>query len=639
MYQPTQLKKTTTPSVQNSIKPSSLRYGFLFILLASLASTANALPPPVCPGPECQKVITIYNNTSGPIFAAIQAGKQNPDPWLQAVFQDSQNPYAETHLSRVYINPTNGIPPGGSVKVTVPWYSHLQNDVDEYADWFNGCRVVIFDSQAAVQLAHRQDMNHPLTLTAGSPQFSCATCDPQDPLTLYADPVAYADTNFPFQLLEYSFYSVAGNPPEIANSNVNYNTSYVDQIYLPIALAPCKNEPCGERRDVYAVGYLGTTQTVDAFRDKLRAWLQDPSEGWVRYNSPLDGLNNPRIPSAYLALIDQVNVQEKHQPSHYFPDPLPDNNALKKMINQWRTCTTGQPDPNACPGVNYYREVNDYFNKNYATYNPGHRNRPPECTGGPNEYPNPDRLTSLNIMPYVYGWVPFNSGCPANFNDLLTHPGPKAVFDQVQSHYIHNLEYNYDDVPKDKRFNPYVELVHGSQWLKADIYAFSIDDTVGFQSRAGEGLIITVGGPHGLPNPNPIMPDNPDYTSSFKVVLGDSRHPPRPRWTSYGVCKDVADTDFPPVPPGQPDSPSIFVNTKDNHISNQNPCTITIKDAANRTYQFKVKKEVPWNAWEPRNGFDPSVLECVNADNWCQYINEEAKPSKPEFILFTRPPL
>ena len=51
MYQPTQLKKTTTPSVQNSIKRSSLRYGFLLILLAGCGGVAFAQQPPN--GPPC----------------------------------------------------------------------------------------------------------------------------------------------------------------------------------------------------------------------------------------------------------------------------------------------------------------------------------------------------------------------------------------------------------------------------------------------------------------------------------------------------------------------------------------------------------------------------------------------------------
>src|SRR5277367_845617 len=67
---------------------------------------------------------------------------QSPDPWLQALFNDDSNTYAETHLTRLYIDPGNGIPPGGSVSVSVPWYSALTGDPDKYVDWWNGGRAV-----------------------------------------------------------------------------------------------------------------------------------------------------------------------------------------------------------------------------------------------------------------------------------------------------------------------------------------------------------------------------------------------------------------------------------------------------------------------------------------------------------------
>src|SRR5262245_22966525 len=119
----------------------------ILLMVVGLARTANAqIAPPVCPSKECSKVITFYNNTPTAIFPVIQAGIQNPDPWLQALFNDDTQPYAETHYSRVYINPVNGIPPGGHISVRVPWYSKLTDDDDQYIDWYNGCRIYIFDT-------------------------------------------------------------------------------------------------------------------------------------------------------------------------------------------------------------------------------------------------------------------------------------------------------------------------------------------------------------------------------------------------------------------------------------------------------------------------------------------------------------
>ena len=106
----------TTIHLTTSTGRSPLRPGVLFIplalflALASVAGDAHALRPPVCPGPDCQKVIEFWNNTDHPVFPVIQAGIQNPDPWLQALFNDNSHTYAETHYSRVHINPVHGIP-------------------------------------------------------------------------------------------------------------------------------------------------------------------------------------------------------------------------------------------------------------------------------------------------------------------------------------------------------------------------------------------------------------------------------------------------------------------------------------------------------------------------------------------------
>ena len=107
----------------------------------------------------------------------IQAGIQNPDPWLQALFNDDAKAYAETHYSRVISIPLMAFRLGGTVSVTVPWYSEIINDDDQYIDWYNGCRIYIFDSAAALSAAHEADKNSPLSLTANSPIVSCDDCE------------------------------------------------------------------------------------------------------------------------------------------------------------------------------------------------------------------------------------------------------------------------------------------------------------------------------------------------------------------------------------------------------------------------------------------------------------------------------
>ena len=287
----------------------------LLLLLVGLAGIANAqIAPPVCPSKDCSKVITFYNNTPGVIFPVIQAGIQNPDPWLQALFNDNTKTYAETHYSRAYINPVNGIPPGGHVSVTVPWYSQLSQDVDQFIDWYNGGRIYIFDSAAALSTAHKAYKDSPLSFTSSSPVVSCQACE--QPLTIYKDTLAYPPS-IPFQLVEYTFADVgtpAGGKPYIIDLNVGYNVSYLDQIYLPVALAPCRTEPCNSL-DPTAVGYLGTIQSVNNFRSTLTQFSN--TQGWPLYNDSLDDATRPRLPGTDNVLVDRVNVIEKHQQSQF----------------------------------------------------------------------------------------------------------------------------------------------------------------------------------------------------------------------------------------------------------------------------------------------------------------------------------
>jgi hypothetical protein len=610
----------TTPSGRN------LNIATSFLLLAGLAGTANAqmVPPPTCPSKDCSKVITFYNNTGGPIFAVIQAGIQNPDPWLQALFNDNTQTYAETHYSRAYINPVNGIPSKGHVSVTVPWYSKLTNDVDQYADWYNGCRIYFFDSAEALQAAHKADQNSPLSVTAGSPVVSCPDCT--EPVAIFKDTLAIPP-NIPFQLVEYTFADIdTVGKPFIRDLNVGYNISYLDQIYLPLALEPCRTEPC-DSPDPSAFGYLGTTQALDDFRSTLTKFSN--TEGWPRYNAPLDDAKRPRLPGTYNVLVDRVNVIEKQQPSEFTPPGL----SVKNLMDQWALCTSNNANANNCPEFQTYREIDNFFKTNYNAYRVA--NTTTECTQGAPYYPDPATLTTLNIMPYVYGWVPFNSGCGPAFNSLKGDPS----FDQALFDYIHILQYNYRTVKlKQQRFNPFVNLVHGQ--LGANGYAYSVDDAISFENHPGEGLIIAIGGANGLPNPQPVVPP-PDYTTDFQVNLGDSKAQNRPLWKSYGVCKDVADTDFPPLPPNATvDAPKIIVDTATYKISPTNPCTITVTDASNSKYQFTIKMAVPWPTYTKLTGFDPNVLTCVNkTDDWCTNINETAiQGANPQFNLFTQPP-
>ena len=637
----------------------SIAAAFLLLAVGCATDAGAQVTPPNCPTDSlCTKTITIYNNSEDtPLYVVIQGNFQNPDTYLQALFQ-SNDTFAETHYSRVYINPINGIAPHHSVHVTIPWVSELTNDPDKYADWWNGARLGVFDQKQALSAVYNADVKNPITIASGWPSPTCSDCEQSSVLSggvlpVYSDKLAVPAT-VAQQLMEFSFggvhacnsqeplCNIPSKPPQyIVNLYVNYNISYVDQVYLPAALAACLTEPC-DRPDPTAVGYLGTVTPIDTFRRSLDNFAS--AQGWPRYldNNTGDNAEHPRLPSAYNVLINQIDV-DNGQPSSYTTYGA----AANDMISQWNLCTSAKATPSNCPEYQTYQNLATYFSGNYAAYIGATTSK---CTQ--KGYPNPSALTNIWLQAYVYGWVPFNAYCippqAASFNSLDVSPGPPSTFNDLLFNYIH-VQYNYTmpGIPAQQRFNPYTELVHGQNYLNANIYAFSVDDASGFESHPGQGLILAIGGPHGLPNPTPVTPPA-DYAKDFTVVLGDTiGNPPfqpvRPRWKAYGACQDTADTMFPPLPPGATNtSQSIIVDTLKNNVSPSKPCNVTITDTSDRTYRLTVAMHVPWPTW-PGAGFDPTVMSCPTAGltpqavAWCKDINEVSIASPPRFDLLTPP--
>ena len=63
--------------------------------------------------------------------------------------KDKLYPYPTTLTNRFYINGLTGIPPGGSVTITLPLYTQLAAPVvptsnNQYAEWWQGQNIQIF---------------------------------------------------------------------------------------------------------------------------------------------------------------------------------------------------------------------------------------------------------------------------------------------------------------------------------------------------------------------------------------------------------------------------------------------------------------------------------------------------------------
>ncbi|MFA5488767.1 MAG: hypothetical protein WC284_06040 [Candidimonas sp.] len=559
--------------------------GFVYECQPGQACGSSDGPPPpsqvvTCVGSneeEIQvhpKTITIHNNSAtDTIYPVLATSKNAKNEWLQGCWR-SNDDYPTPHVYKLYVNEGKGIPPDSAVTVTLPLYSALTEGAlnGEYITWWNGGRVVLADNDE--RLLERKDEGHPNGQDAplATPEgVTCTGDNTECALTTY-----YSDVQFPeniyAQLSEYTFGDSivpAGEARRILKpENVGYNISYVDHVYMPVAIGP-KNNPY--------IGFSGSTQPLAEFRRSLSAFLSDSAvgEGWPVYN-----LDELKLPGGYnifaqrsgtlppsnnvpvkpdegfppvltvLACIKETCTDEQKRSLHF-------GQAVQRMQNLWGSCVDWDgedisgyvTDRWSCPSDLQHKlaTVKRFFkqsHENYlALYAAGKT-----CEGSTPLVP---KFDFWNAMTHIYGWVPFNEGCGAGANPLadtqipdLDPSQPPWDHARIQSMYIHDLQYNHQDpdVRNDPKqvFNPYVQLIHDD--LEMNAYAFSVDDAVGFMSELGDGLIFTVGGPKGLENQAQF-----DYAGGFTLAIGVPEGLPqnKPLIKWYGVCSLKTQADDP----------------------------------------------------------------------------------------------
>jgi hypothetical protein len=431
---------------------------------------------------------------------------------------------------------------------------------------------------------------------------------------------------------------------EFINFNQNYNVSNVDQVYLPVAMSPVR-KPAD-------VGYMGTTLTVKAFRQKLTNFTTD-ADGkriWPVYNNPVQG-GKRRYPNA------GIRVPSTQTVFNFYMDPYPFGGTdipqiiparppqlIQGLMDQWTRCTTGQGTN--CPEANVYEALQKTFTQSYRRYLN-------ICSKVPSYLKpveqDPPRPSLVAFLTYVYGWVPFNFACA---NDPLPTADQPPAGSRVPIDYM-AIQYNYEQqLPRTQWFNPYTRLIHDT--IGANAYAFSIDDHSSFLSNSGGstpgGLVFAVGGPNGLPNATQAPPPVPSFYKyfDFSVNLG-APAAGAPYWLRYGICKNNADTRFPGA---KTDGYGIGIDPTLETF----PCTITLVDSNKRKYQLVIKKaNAPPQAIWPRfsaaggKNFDPAVMSCpavsgegaVGPGQWCIYTNERADPTETPgvYSISTRAPL
>ena len=545
------------------------------------------------------KEIWFFNNSTETLHPVLFIGRRGVDEWLQAYTQASPvqrntAKWPTTRDSRVYVNGKTGIPPKGTLingvpangfaKIRLPLLTVLSgwNEAiagitpDSVVDWWNGGRVEIFDDAKTiadqydidVALPSPQGVINPAELNkkiSGNAFVECVEGDCKG-LTMIQRSGGDFDNSAPYQLTEFTFGSAqtgdlfANTPYGWVPSDVGYNLSMVDSTYLPAAMEPLNND---------VIPYIGSVMAPADFRLKMQQWLKD-HDGYPIYKTST--LARPKIPQsfdvfagAFFQFKDTYNSSSNF---NFDPNGTAGNNwgkPINDMINLYLKCKdASSADPTTTCGKIYNLEHN-LFGPNLAKYMTYPCAVFEDPVGSGTNKPFPDtvawRLWTL------YGWVPYNftfgvgtaSSCgdknstPPFTGNSLFDTVTKDAYQQLADSYRLNtptttgLQYNYlTETDQTQWFNPYVELLHSAKYLNLGVYAFSIDDAVGFQQHKGEGLIYAVGGTNGLQNTHELDPN-----AILNVNFGQATNGTTYTWQKSAYrCNDqilheVTFTDFP----------------------------------------------------------------------------------------------
>ncbi|WP_051237583.1 hypothetical protein [Ottowia thiooxydans] len=498
------------------------------------------------------KTITINNNSDiETIYPVVATSSNEVNEWVQACLRTTE-PYPTKLVYKLYVNEGKGIPPGSSATITLPLYSEIS--AGNYITWWNGGRMMLADKNDQLRNKDDTKVDTPASVSCYGEGVGCD-------LTTYSSTNQFPE-NIYGQLSEFTFGDsilTAGQSTRLLKpENVGYNISYVDHVYMPVAIAP--------RGNPY-IGYSGSVQPAAQFRSKLEEFLgvngsASPAlgQGWPVYN-----LHKVKLPGGYNIFAQRTGTLHPDddvpvKPSGTNPPVLTVwscmqgqctdaekkslryGEAVQRIQNLWGSCVSWDgenisgyvTEQVVCP-----QEMKDKMTAIKQFFMENHKNYLKITADGQCKSKTPVKpsFNYWEAMMHIYGWVPFNEGCNANLNALAGTSIPGWDHSKLQSMYINDMQYNYQQAevianPK-LTFNPYVKLIHDG--LQMNAYGFSVDDAVGFMSELGDGLVFTVGGPRGLENQKQF-----NDADGFSVAIGvpailDGRAN-KPLIKKYGVC-------------------------------------------------------------------------------------------------------
>jgi hypothetical protein len=545
----------------------------------------------------------------------------------------------------------NGIPPGGSATIILPLYSPLVSSINpkmanQLIDWWQGGGINFYyapvesgEQPEALQQHWKGDLDrNEANPTSNSP--TCTGCR----VHIFNAPASIPNTD-PQQLIEYTLGAQPmnpdnGNPGQPARiwtpNNVDYDVSYVNFVYMPAVMEPYGNP---------LIGYIGSPDTIADFSSAIEKWSASPlGTNWPLYKDPQGKALPAKIPSSLEIFLNSAAFNNTNV---FLPAPV-SSQPIAGMIKQWDDCVNQNSSAPICPLI---KSVSALLDANYINYKNVYMNDRPNWTNdwlcmGP-----PVEKTEQLVLAHLYGWGPFLGNCKNTAaNQLYDTPGyndptqpvnygtVKAQFDQLQ-YWVDVLKGDYGV------FDPYVSLIHGPDYLNAPYtYAYSVDDAVGNMQTDGTGLIIAVGGPQHLPNPDHATPNVNfpfGYSSSYDGGIN---------FTEYGRCLTTPDTPTVSyftsfaVPEGIANTPGSVVN-----------CPLSMKDNKGRVYLFELKDLPPSFPTNPnptpneRTTANSSFINCNGNTgqvlNWCldiypyQQINaNDPRATVNYYVVMGAPP-
>ena len=521
------------------------------------------------------KTIVIYNNSDSTVFPILE-GENSATPVTDPGSKSNvlptydhrergirpNNKFGWNEEYRAYVGYTGtdgidylGLPPHMSVTVPVPM-----------AIWDSGRLQIVEDTQSAQDLLLNSAI--PFTYDPTALQYAESIAKLQTRpgniqnamLLLYHSATALGiNSDAPSQLVEFTIRDPTVPVPD-TKASFDYDISYLDALYLPVALEADTG-----------VGYVGTTLSLAQFEASVNefangSWLDGylgAGNSWPQYYlSNPTGPTNPsdplKIPGGHNLFADSVNassydVLHSTLTSSQATANLPstgDNYAVGAMTNLWFSWAKyyQQNNPGAAPTPVLQMLMSQ---PNVQTFpiktdpgNPGDLARANafsqlvwevmnEFSTDPNLNPQLPLLPTSQLLQFIIG---------DNVADLpnLDKEQQQAITNQVvllmrgvpSNSYSQSLWYpapgdpTTDGVAK-YNLNPFVWFVHTPKnWYGQRIYAYaySVDDAFGnILVNDASQLLVTIGGPDGLINTNPYQSVSRRGGATRGLVHGPAR--------------------------------------------------------------------------------------------------------------------